>query len=110
MCPGKKKQRLEESHFLITLNGVLLERDKLDRFLESDYFPLVRKTKKGEHEINARSFVKHMDLISNNRIRLVFKHASGPAPKPIDIVKNVFSLSDCQWDDTRILKTKQILS
>ncbi|MCP4667993.1 MAG: DUF2344 domain-containing protein, partial [Deltaproteobacteria bacterium] len=107
---GKKMEMLRESHYLITLNGVILEKGDVDRFFKSNDYPIVRISKKGENKINARPFVKSIDLISPNRIRLVVKHASGPVPRPGEIVKGVFSLKDFHLSDMKILKTRQVLS
>ena len=106
---GKKKERLKESHFLITLNGVPLKAECVDRFLKSKFFSIVRIGKKGENEINVRPFVKAIDLITPNKIKLTVRHASGPEPRPGEIVKGVFSLKDAHLIDMKILKTRQVL-
>jgi radical SAM-linked protein len=105
----KKKERLKESHFLITLNGVELKEEGVTRFLKSDNFPVVKVNKKREHKINVRALVKSMSLISPNGIKLVMKHASGPELKPAEIVKSVFSLNEHHVHKMKILKTKQVL-
>jgi radical SAM-linked protein len=106
---NKKKERLQETHFIITLNGVSLKKEHLDRFLESDYFPVVKVTKKGEHKINARPLVISMSLDAPNRINLVMRQTSGPGSKPAEIVRCVFSLNESHLNDMKILKTSQIL-
>ena len=106
---NKQRRQLKESHFLITLNGVELREEKLYGFLKSDYFPIVKTTKRGRHEINARAQVKDMNLISPNRIELVLLHTSGPESKPADIIKGIFSLNDSDVNGMKILKTAQIL-
>jgi len=108
--PENRKERLKESHFLITLNGVTLEEEYVDRFFKSEYFPIVRIGKKGENEINVRPFVKALDLIAPNRIRLAVIHTSGPGPRPSEIAKGVFFLKDAHLIDMKILKTRQVLS
>ncbi|MBW2358104.1 MAG: DUF2344 domain-containing protein [Deltaproteobacteria bacterium] len=73
---SKKKGRLKESHFLISLNGFELKEEDVDRFLNSDYFPVVKVGKKGEYEINARPLVKSIKLALPNKISLDVKHTS----------------------------------
>jgi radical SAM family uncharacterized protein/radical SAM-linked protein len=109
ICPHKKTKRLKESHFIVTLNGTELKEADLERFLKSDYFPIVKVGKKGEHKIDAKPLVKFMDLFSPNGIKLIMRHAPGPEAKPAEIVKSVFSLSDSRAIYMRILKTKQVL-
>ncbi len=108
--PGQKRAKLEESHFLITLNGIRLERQLAEKFVKSKYFPIKKITRKGERVINARALVKTLDLVSPNSIRLVLKHGEGPELKPMDIVRGVFSLSENQWHRMKIIKTAQVLS
>ena len=43
----RKKLTLEESHFHITMDGLRVEQTALDRFLQSESFP-VSKTRKGK--------------------------------------------------------------
>jgi radical SAM family uncharacterized protein/radical SAM-linked protein len=106
----KKKVRLKESHFLVSLkNGVRLQEEYLETFLKSQYFPIVKINKKGEHKINIRPLVKSMTLVSPNSIRLIIQHTSGPQSKPAEIVRGVFSLDDSSVSEMEILKTNQVL-
>ena len=104
-----KKVQLRESHFLISLNGFEIQKKDIDRFLDSDYFPIVKKGKKGEHEINARPLVKSMKLILQNTVKLDLKHLPGPQLRPDQIIKGVFSLRDSPVKDMKIIKTGQVL-
>ena len=109
ITPGKKRQRLKESHFIVTLNETELNESDLKRFLKSEYFPVVKLRKKGDHKINARALVKSMALFSPNGIKLTMRHTTGPEARPAEIVKSVFLLEDSQVTHMKILKTKQIL-
>jgi radical SAM family uncharacterized protein/radical SAM-linked protein len=106
----KKKERLRESHFLITLNGAEFNKEDLEKFLKSDYFAVVKVNRKGERRINARPLVKSMRLTSPNRVKLVLKHTAGPELKPDEIVKALFSLNDLHVNDIKTVKTKQLLA
>jgi hypothetical protein len=86
-----------------------LQDDYLETFLNSQYFPVVKISKKGEHTINIRALVKSMILVSPNRIRLIIQHISGPQSKPAEIVRSVFSLDDSSVSGMEILKTGQVL-
>jgi radical SAM family uncharacterized protein/radical SAM-linked protein len=106
---NKKKIRLRESHFLISLNGYEIQEKDVDRFLKSDYSPIVKTGKKREHVINARSLVKSMKLVLPNAVRLDVKHTSGPQLRPDQIIGGVFSLEDSPVKGMRIIKTGQVL-
>ena len=101
--------RLIESHLDISMNGLHLQSEDLEKFLHSDYFPITRPGKKGEKIINARSLVKSMSLISPDKINLIITHRAGPGLKPIDIVKSVFYFDDNHVNKIKILKIKQVM-
>ena len=105
-----KKAKLKESSFVVTLKGAVLNKQHLDGFMQSDHFPLIKKTKKGEHEIDARNLVKSIRMISKNQLMLVIRHSEGPNLKPEEIVRGIFPPDELRDTTITILKTKQILS
>ncbi len=107
--PGKKKTTLKESHFLITIDGVELKEKDLKKFLESDYFPVVKWTKKGEHSIDAKKQVKTLNIISPDTIELSIKHNEGPQLKPEEIINSIFHTRDSGAGNIKITKTRQVL-
>ncbi len=105
----KKKLTLEESHYHITMDGLQVEQTALDRFLQSESFP-VSKTRKGKYNtVNARSIVKSINLVPPNGLNLIITHEPGPTLRPVDIIKGVFHLSDQEAQRMRILKTNQVM-
>jgi len=107
---GGKKVRIIESRFLITLKGLKYADDKLEKFLRSDNFPLVKKGKSGEHEIDVRSIVSHISLVAPDKVSLTIKEREGPGLKPTEIIKGIFELKDEDIRGTGVLKTGQILA
>jgi radical SAM-linked protein len=109
ISPRERKEQIRESHFVITLNGTRLDAFQLEEFLNTDYFPVVKASKKGKRQVNARPLVGHMRRLSPNEIGLIMKHSSGSGLKPAEIARSVFSLSGDCIDGMKILKTKQVL-
>ena len=105
----KRGLKLLESHFRITLNGPGINMSLLDNFLSSDYFPVLKQTKKGMKEVNARPLVKSIDCISTDSLELTVKHVSGPEIKPANLIKEIFQMKDEEAAGIKILKTKQLL-
>ncbi len=105
IVPGKKKEKLRESHFRITFINAKLNEEDLKNFLESDYFPVVKVTKKGKHSIDAKLLVKAIEIISSDKIEIVLKHPDGPQLKPEEIITAIFPLGGS--GGLRILKTMQ---
>ncbi|MFC1866590.1 TIGR03960 family B12-binding radical SAM protein [Thermodesulfobacteriota bacterium] len=105
----RSRLTLSESHFRITLNGVEIDRTYMDRFLDSDYFPITKKTGKGERTVDVRPLVKSIDYIPPHTLDLVIRHVQGPEIKPKYIIKGIFQLNDHHLDDIKILKTRQVL-
>lgn len=107
----RNKQRLKESHYLVTAEESTVSSERIDRFLKSDYFPVAKVGKKGRVEVNARALVKSMTRVSPNVLSLVMRHLEGPALKPAEVVKGVLSEGAAPEDGVslRVLKTKGVL-
>lgn len=110
LSSNNKKPCLKESHFLVTLEGIGLKEEDLDWFHKSSYFPVVKHSRKGDHEIDAKPLVKSMVIISPDTVRVVLRHTSGPELRPTEVVKGVFSLKDDSVSEIQILKTRQVLA
>jgi len=104
-----KKESLIESHYQITLDGIEIDSVYLDRFKDSTCFPIVKKNKNGEKEVDARPLVKSINFISPDTLALAISHIRGPEIKPAYIIKEIFGLSDQQVSYIKILKTKQVM-
>ncbi|MBN1626910.1 MAG: TIGR03960 family B12-binding radical SAM protein [Deltaproteobacteria bacterium] len=105
---SKKKEILLESHYQITLEGINADPALLDKFKESTVFPIIKKTKDGEREVDAKPLVKSIAFSAPDTIGLVINHVSGPELKPAYIIKAIFGMSDEQDPFIKVLKTKQI--
>ena len=106
---GKKKTRIKESHYHLTLAGEKLKEQNLKAFLESDNFPIVKNTKKGEHSIDARPLVKSISAISPDKIKIVLKHTEGLQLKPDEIMNGIFRSEKLKANIVRTLKIRQEL-
>ncbi len=104
-----KTARIKETHFTITINGLVLDLSNLEGFLASDAFPIVKSGKKGKKNVDARQVVKSMALDNQGMIKLVMKHINGPQLKPIEIVMAVFGLTQSEAESLRVLKTRQVI-
>ncbi|MFW6098968.1 MAG: TIGR03960 family B12-binding radical SAM protein [Thermodesulfobacteriota bacterium] len=109
---GQNKVRLKESQYTITLKQPGLEEKLLREFLQSERFPIVKRGKKGEHEIDARSFVTSMVIDSPLTLRLCIRESppgGGPGLKPGEAVRHIFGLQDEDLLGMDITKTDQVL-
>ena len=104
-----KRPTLKESHFYITIKNAKLENACLEKFLQSDYFPITKSTRKGEQTINVRPIVKSMSMVPPDGLDLIINHISGPHLRPADIIKDVFQLNESHVKGIKILKTRQIV-
>ena len=107
--PGEKKLQLAESHYEITLDGLRVDEDVLEGFLNCDDFPITRQGKKGEQIINARPLVKGMGVLPPHGLSLVLRHLPGPVLRPMDIVEGLFNLDRTRMEGIKILKTRQVM-
>jgi len=108
---GREAGRLKvkETHYDISFNGVTVGEDGLQQFLASYFFPLIKKGKKGERQIDARAQVKSASFSAGSRMHLALKSMEGPALKPVEIVQGIFHLSDEDLDGIGVLKIREIL-
>lgn len=104
-----KAPKLQESHFLITLDGISLDGADLDKFLEGGSFFITKKGGKGDRVVDARRIVETMSLVSPSELKMILRHTNGPALKPMEIIKKVFSLKDHEINGIKTLKTKQVM-
>ena len=98
----------KEIHYEISFDGVNVGEDRLERFLASDAFPVTKKGKKGDREIDARAQVASAFFSSGSAMHLALKSVEGPALKPVEIVQGVFHLSDEDLDGISVLKIKEV--
>lgn len=110
VASAKKRERITENQFLITLNGVECKEEGLRGFLESDHFEVVKAGKKGEHEIDARALVSAISFVSPNKLKLAVRETEGPGLRPAEIVKGIFFLNDEDLLNMDVLKTGQVLA
>jgi radical SAM-linked protein len=102
--------KVRESHYEISFNGVRVGADDLQRFLESDSYPIIKKGKRGGQEIDARAQVKSADFRTGATIHLALKPMEGSALKALEIVQGIFRLSDEDLGGIGILKIGEILN
>jgi radical SAM family uncharacterized protein/radical SAM-linked protein len=109
ISPAIKSAALIESHYLVTVNNQKINERRVKDFLDSDSFPILKKTKKGEREVNARSIVNKITCISPDTISLTVRHINGPEIRPAQIIQEIFGLEDQDMAEIKILKTGQVM-
>jgi len=105
----RRGSRLAETHFRVTLDGIQIEETQLQRFLQSEDFPIAKTVKGRQQTINARLLVKSLSFSPPHGLDLVITHHTGPQLKPIEIIKGVFEINEENAQAIRILKTRQVL-
>ena len=100
---------MKESRFLLSSFGISFEKDFVSRFLESEKFPVVKKDKNGEQEIDARPLVSSLSLVADDKIEMSIRNTAGRGLRPAEIAKAIFGLSDEDTLRIETLKTGQIL-
>ncbi|MCB2194169.1 MAG: TIGR03960 family B12-binding radical SAM protein [Deltaproteobacteria bacterium] len=109
VAPSEKKPRLKESRFHIFAFGIQFEKNLMNRFLESENFPVVKTDKNGQQEIDARPLVGSLSLVADNEIEMSLKHTAGRGLRPTEILKAIFRLKDEDTLGMETVKTGQIL-
>ena len=99
--------KLKESTYEITFGGLEIDRADLDRFLQADVFPVVKRGKKGDKTVDLRSLVKSVDILESGKVRVAIRHTAGPELKPAEIVKSIFSIGE--QDILKVVKTDEVI-
>jgi len=107
--PKEHPPQVKESTFQVSVRGSVKEEDMI-RFLRLSACPVVQKRGNMERTIDIRSQVKGLQLLSGNEIEMVVRHDGGPEMKPSEIIGEIFSLTDSQAEEIRVLKTKGMLA
>ncbi len=106
---GRKKSAvIKESHYHIDISDLDVDQKDLDSFINIDYFGVIKKTKKGEKEIDAKKIVKNIGFNSDKNIELVIAHSEGPELKPDHIIAEIFKVDNDNLGGIRVLKVRQI--
>jgi radical SAM family uncharacterized protein/radical SAM-linked protein len=100
---------LLESHFQVTINGIKIDETLINDFLDSDKFLVIKRSKKGERQVNLRSLVKEMTYTPPHKLHLVIEHVPGPEIRPIRIIQEILHLKDQDLQGIKILKTRQVM-
>ena len=103
--------RLKEATYIVkSKDGIQFDRSVLDRYREQDQVLLTKKSKKGLADINLKEWVKNIQFLEPNMLRLVVRYGdTGPYLKPEEIIKAVFHLDTLTIADLHIRKVGQIL-
>ncbi len=99
---------IRESHYHIDMTGLEINRQDMDSFINLNYFGVVKRTKKGEKEVDARKMVKGIRFGSDNNVELEILHSEGPELKPVQIIAAIFSIDPDNMEKIRVLKVRQI--
>ena len=105
---NKKGVVVRESHYHIDMTDLEINPKDLDSFVNMDYFGVVKRTKKGEKEINARKTVKNIRFGTGNCIELEVTHSEGPELKPARIIAEIFKIGHEHVHKIKVLKVNQI--
>ena len=99
---GALNDRLEASHWRITLPGLAAEsaREAMDTFLEAEEVMVERMTKRGLRSFDCRAAVAALWVVDNNRapagecaiLEVVLRHGS-PSVRPDDILAGIREVS-----------------
>jgi radical SAM-linked protein len=106
---GAGSLKVRENHYQITFNGVSVGEGDLRGFLAASSCPALKKGKRGDQSVDARAQVASARFIAGSTLHLALKTVQGPALKPLEIVKQIFRLSDDELEGTSVLKIREVL-
>jgi radical SAM-linked protein len=105
----KAARHILESSFEIRSCGLVFDRSRLDLFMASDSFVVIKETKKGECDIDIRPLVKTIDILPDGVVEMNLTHRQGPEINPLKIILEIFDIKGSDREKINILKTGQLL-
>ncbi|MFO8056301.1 MAG: TIGR03960 family B12-binding radical SAM protein [bacterium] len=84
----------------------VFEPEDAERFIRSDSHIMHQKREKGDREIDLRSRVKYLDVVSGSELRMGIRQVEGPGVKPPEVLQEVFGLSMESVRDLDIVRTE----
>jgi radical SAM-linked protein len=107
---SRKKNRLVESHYRITVPFPVEDPTAVSAFLMEAEVPVSKSTKKGRTvTFDLRKRVKCMEWKETGLLHLEILHWDGPELKASEIVSKVLGLDKKQSNTLSVLKMKQVL-
>jgi radical SAM family uncharacterized protein/radical SAM-linked protein len=100
--------KVKESVFYVKTDG-LFNKINIDNFLKLESLFVNQIRKNDIRAVDIRPQVKGLYLLSDNKLELILTHGNGPELKPLEIIENIFSLSEKQTNELDVLKTKCLI-
>lgn len=105
--PGKRQEPSAPgaAEYRITLRKGVFEPSKYNRFVESNAFPITRKSRKGkETTLELKEIVLEMVLVSANQLQLLLKTSPGATLRPLAVIGPVFDLDGVSLRQAEVVK------
>ena len=102
---GSKKDVPRLTTYAVAVKKGFFDRDVVTNFLGSPDFTISRTNRKGNRKnIDLRSAVVHLDVLSSTHLQMTLKSSPGLTIRPSEILKSVFHLSDSNIRSANIIK------
>jgi radical SAM family uncharacterized protein/radical SAM-linked protein len=106
---GSKKDIATSVTYAVTIKKGHFDRKVVAHFLQEPEFFISRTNRRGKQKnINLRSEVVHLDVLSPTHVQMTLKNSSGLTIRPGEVLKSVFHLSDSQIRYANIIKLEAI--
>lgn len=105
--PGKRQEpsAAGAAEYRITLRKGVFEPSKYNRFVESNAFPITRKSRKGkETTLELKEIVLEMVVVSANQLQLLLKTSPGATLRPLAVIGPVFDLDGVSLRQAEVVK------
>ena len=103
--PKSVRHKVKSSAYRVTIKSGILDKKALHSFKQSREFILTRTNKKGQiKKINMKEAVLKLALISSNQFEMIINNAPGKRVKPVEVLKEIFNLSDQTIKQANIVK------
>jgi len=101
----KEKDKIKKSSYTVILKNKDFNKKELENFINSLYFSITRRNKKGkEKTIDLKKIISSITIKSENILNLVIQSDSGKTLRPDKMLHHIFTLSENEIKQAKITK------
>jgi radical SAM family uncharacterized protein/radical SAM-linked protein len=100
-----KGQNNKRIMYSIELAEGYFSEKKLEEYLKSEKFNIIKTGKNGKQQfLDLKNIVEDLKIFDNKRLLVITSCESGKKLRPLEIIKNIFGLSEISMHQARIIK------
>lgn len=108
LVSGKSNKKADQQkQYLISLQTGAFNKKEIDLFLNLTELIITKQNRKGkERKIDLKKSVSEIEILESKKLKLTLKSGEGKTVRPLEVIKNIFSISKQDLDFASITKLR----